>query len=613
MWLFDLETTRFLAVNAAAIAKYGYSEEEFLTMSILDIRPPAEQARLRVLLHQRAFGLDANRGAWRHKKKNGEIIDVDIAAETISLDGRPARLISVNDVTVQLRTERQIAQQAALIDQANDAIIVRDLEYVVLFWNKGAERLYGWAAAEAIGRKEEEVLNVRPEKFAEAMRRILETGDWSGELAQTTKDQRNIIVSARWSLLRHDDGTPRAVLAIKSDITERRKFEEQALRAQRLESIGMIAAGITHDLNNVLAPIGMAASLLRDRLSSTGDLRLIDTLEKCADRGAGLVRQILGFVHGIGTEPSVVQAKHLLRDITEIITETFPKSIVLNEEVPNDLWPVLANPTQIHQVLLNLCVNARDAMPNGGTLTVRAENCVLEANAAAAIEGATAGAWLVLHIEDTGTGIPPAVVARMWEPFFSTKPPSKGTGLGLSTVRGIVQTCHGFITLQTGLNRGTCVRVFLPAAQSAIAGDGSAHALSSKRGRGELILLVDDEEFIRNLAGATLTRAGYRVVTAADGSEATWAFESNAAEIALVITDLDMPNVNGEALAGLIRAFKPQLRILAMSGDGSRQTKANPTEFASAFMSKPFTAETLLTQVHQLLLDVAALSRTRLH
>ncbi len=404
------------------------------------------------------------------------------------------------------------------------------------------------------------------------------------------------------------DGTVLRLVGVAEDVTERKKYEEQALRAQRLESIGMLAAGITHDLNNVLAPIGMAATLLRDRLSATSDLRLIDTLEKCADRGAGLVRQILGFVHGIGDEPSVVQVKHLLRDITTVVTETFPKSITLNEEVPNELWPILANPTQIHQVLLNLCVNARDAMPNGGTLTVGAENCVLDAKAAAAIEGAKPGAWLVLHIEDTGTGIPPAVVARMWEPFFSTKPLSKGTGLGLSTVRGIIETCHGFITLRTGLGRGTCFRVYLPAAQSVIAADGSAHPYSSKRGRGELILLVDDEELIRDLAGATLTKAGYRVITTADGFEAAGAFESNVGEIALIITDLDMPNVDGETLVEVIRTFKPHLKILAMSGGGSRQSKARPTEFASAFMAKPFSAETLLTHVDKLLHGASAIT-----
>ncbi|MDI1319135.1 MAG: ATP-binding protein, partial [bacterium] len=265
------------------------------------------------------------------------------------------------------------------------------------------------------------------------------------------------------------------------------------------------------------------------------------------------------------------------------------------------LWPVLANPTQIHQVLLNLCVNARDAMPSGGTLTLCAENCVLDAVAARAIEGAAPGAWLMLQVADTGTGISPGVLARVWEPFFTTKAAGLGTGLGLSTVRGIVATYQGFTTLQTAPGRGTIVSVYLPADLKSLAASDSTHPHPVAHGRSELILLVDDEKSIRDIAEAILVKFGYRVVTAADGAEALEIFEVQGTEIALIITDLDMPLLNGSTLAGLLRASRPALKILAMSGIASLYTRAKPCEFATAFMSKPFTVEILLKNVRELL------------
>jgi len=401
--------------------------------------------------------------------------------------------------------------------------------------------------------------------------------------------------------IRDEAGVVYRVVGVAEDITERKQLEEQSLRAQRLENIGLLAAGISHDLNNVLAPIGMAVSLLRNHVTSSSDLRLLDILEKCGERGAGLVRLILGFAQGAGGEPRLVQVKHLLHDISGIITQTFPKSILLREDVPNDLWPVMANLTQIHQVLLNLCVNARDAMPSGGTIQLRAANCRLDAAAARAIEGAAPGAWLMLQVSDSGTGITPEVLARIWEPFFTTKAAGQGTGLGLSTVRGIVETCRGFTTIETEVGRGTTVRVYLPAEHSSGDPQGTLAPSAASRGQGELILLVDDERSIREIARDTLRHAGYRVVVAADGAEAIRVYEAQRAEIALVITDLDMPLIEGAALATFLRGKNPALKILAMSGSSSRSTQEKPCEFASAFMAKPFTVEQLLRHVGQLL------------
>src|ERR1019366_7364467 len=280
-------------------------------------------------------------------------------------------------------------------------------------------------------------------------------------------------------------------------------------------------------LNNVLAPIVFAAPLLRGSLSAPRDLKILATLEKSAGRGAGLVKQILGFAHSTTGKFQPTQVKHLARDIISLIEETFPKSIQIERQIPSDLWPVQGSATQIHQVLLNLCVNARDAMPQGGTLRITAANRRLDAAEAGAISGGRPGAWLVLEVADTGTGIPPEVLERIWTAFFTTKGAGKGTGLGLSTVRGIVDSHLGFVELQTEVGRGSTFRVFLPAVESAPPRPTSAPPVAISDGHGELILVVDDDAFIRDMIAATLVENGYRVVSCGDGLEAIALFNAH--------------------------------------------------------------------------------------
>ncbi len=377
-----------------------------------------------------------------------------------------------------------------------------------------------------------------------------------------------------------------------------------------MENIGLLAAGIAHDLNNMLAPILLAAPMLREHVADPGALGLLGTLERSAERGANLVRQILAFAHGATGEQRLLQVKHLLRDISGVIAGTFPKSIRLEDYIPSDLWPITANPTQIHQVLLNLSVNARDAMPNGGTLRLRAENRVLDLAAARAIEGARAGLFLVLQVEDTGTGIAPEVLARMWEPFFTTKETGKGTGLGLSTVRGIVENHNGFIQITTAPGRGSAFQIFLPAAEGAVADRLNTPTRRLAPGKGELILVVDDERYIRDMTKTMLTRAGYRVILAGDGAEAATVFAQHAADIRLVITDLHMPNLDGAMLGRALRRINPATRLLVMSGMSSalgNRPAYKPEEFANGFLHKPFKPEAMLAKVQELLMsDVAA-------
>ncbi len=317
------------------------------------------------------------------------------------------------------------------------------------------------------------------------------------------------------------------------------------------------------------------------------------------------MKQILGFVHATSGEFRSTQVKHLARDIIEVIEATFPKSITFERQVPSDLWPVQGNATQIHQVLLNLCVNARDAMPQGGTLRLTAANRQFYTAEAAAIPGAQPGAWLMLEVADTGSGIPPDVLERIWTPFFTTKPTGKGTGLGLATVRGIVAGHHGFIELDPKVGHGTTFRVYLPAVASESTQRHSATPFASPGGHGELLLVVDDEAPIRDIATAILTEHGFRVVACADGLEALELFATRASEFSLILTDVDMPRLGGVALARAALQIRPDIRLVGMSGLSRNQIGGGELQeirrLAHGFLNKPFRAEDLLNTVHQLL------------
>ncbi len=565
---------------------------------------PADVRRVDASLrHAIAHGPQVWTEEYRYRRADGTFVDVlDRGQILADADGRPVRMIgSLLDITERKQAERHVRDLTELLDKTPDAILLTDLDGRVTFWNRGAERITGHLAIAALGHRVEELFGSESRAKLSAARLDLDTkGEWRGELH--LRHPHPVIVEFTATLVRDDRGQPKARVAIATDITGRKQLEERFLRTQRLESVGMLAAGIAHDLNNVLAPILMGAPMLRAHLTDTADLHLLAIFEKSAERGAGLVRQILDFAQGAAGELRPIQVRHLLRDLGSVIRETFPKNIRYEERVPRDLWPVAANPTQIHQVLLNLCVNARDALPAGGKLLLRAENVFLDDTAALALKGGRPGAWLVLHVEDTGTGIEPEILAHVWEPFYTTKASGKGTGLGLSTVRGIVESHHGFITVESEPGRGTAFHVYLPAAQDALGDPSASAAHAIPRGHGELILVVDDEPNIRDVTAASLNRHGYRVTVANDGSEALAHFSRCSRDVRLVITDLHMPRLDGEAISRVIRCVNPTVKILAASGlDSGACPVAGTTAFADAFLAKPFNVDTLLRTVHRLL------------
>jgi signal transduction histidine kinase/CheY-like chemotaxis protein len=463
--------------------------------------------------------------------------------------------------------------------------------------------LYGWTAAEMLGQKAAEKLYQANYSLpAEARRQTLVEGAWSGELTPFSKSRQNLIVQSRWTLLSDPTGSPKSFLVVETDVTEQKRFATELLRVQRLESIGRLAGGIAHDLNNVLAPILMGARILRDELQSESARSMLATMEASAERGAGIVKQVLTFARGMGGQKVALQPLHLIKDMAKIIRETFPKSLTLQTKFAKDIWMVSGDATQLHQVLLNLGVNARDAMADGGILTLAAENVRVDENLARGIPDARAGDYVLIRVSDTGTGIPPEIMDKIFDPFFTTKGPEKGTGLGLSTVLGIVKSHEGFIQVLSQVGRGTEFKIYLPAVAGAQAVPGVPEAKPLPHGHGELVLFVDDEDGIRTITKQTLEKFGYQVLTAADGTEALALFMQHRTEIKVVLTDMIMPYMDGPATIRALQKVDPQVKIIAATGHGSSPKLTEASMLGvGACLRKPFTTEVLLGILQEVL------------
>ena len=567
---------RILRVNQAEIDLLGYAREDYLGHSISEFHVDPESAAnflQRLLAGETVHGFEA-----RLRCRDGTIKHVLIDSNSRWEDGKflHARCFT-RDNTARKEAEASVREQAALLDKAQDAIFVRDLEDRVLYWSRGAERLYGWTAAVMMGERAHERLCVEPEKMAEARRETLASGEWSGELKQCTASEQDRIVESRWSLVRDDRGEAKSILVINTDVTEQRLLQAKFLRAQRLESIGTLAGGIAHDLNNILQPISLAMDLFRLQLKDPASLSTLDLITSNAQRATALIKQVLSFARGVEGERTPVLPAVLVGEVASFIRETFPSSIELQQKVADPGWTLLGDPTQLHQVLLNLCLNARDAMPAGGTLTIATENRTILESEVARDPELTAGRYAVFRIADTGTGIPEELRERIFDPFFTTKEQGKGPGLGLPTVLSIVRSHQGFIKVSARAGGGTEFLVFLPAAPEQPKPLAEAPANSSSkaiagRGNGELILVVDDDAAILKIMGMTLTTYGYRVLLAADGAEGLQIYEREMSEIAVVISDMVMPKMDGPAMVAAIKALNPEAKVITTTGMSSQKS-----------------------------------------
>ncbi|MGA2542146.1 MAG: ATP-binding protein [Verrucomicrobiota bacterium] len=497
------------------------------------------------------------------------------------------------EIIVRKDAEERMREQARMLDLAHDAIHVRDLDGCIRYWNKSAERLYGWSSDEVLGSRITDLdcadaADLDKERKARA---LVEQGDWSGELNRLAKCRRPILVHSRWTLVRDPAGLPKSILVIDTDITEKKKLEAQFLHAQRMDSIGTLAAGIAHDLNNILAPVMMIGPLLRAEIKDGATLGLLDSMEASAQRGADIVKQILTFARGVKSAKAPLQTSRLLKEFSGFIRDTFPKNIALHFAVPKDLSMVEGNSTELHQVLVNLCLNAREAMPRGGTLTLSAMNLTLDENTAASIPNAKPGRYVVWTVADTGAGIAPKNLDRVFDPFFTTKEVGKGPGLGLSTVLGIVHGCGGCIQLKSRLGRGTEVKIYLPALPAGTAQPGQLLP-EPPRGAGELILIIDGDEALAAVLQKILTASGYRVLASSDETEAVELYRRNWRQIGAVLADLMMPDM--EKVLATLRQVNPALKLVASSTMSPDQIPPSWRVPDELFLRKPYQTGALL-------------------
>lgn len=519
--------------------------------------------------------------------------------------------MSDSNSVIETQTKSQIASSlrlneamlAGILASAMDAIITVDENQQVVLFNAAAEKMFRRSASDALGKGLDHLI---PERFRPAHQNHVRT------FSETKTTQRSMGKLQPLYGLRGDgeefpiEATISQVEAeghklftvIIRDVTEKKRLESQFLRAQRMESIGALAGGIAHDLNNVLSPILTAVELLQMRFTDESSQRLLNILHTNAVRGSEMIRQVLSFARGVEGEYATLQPGHLIKEIVKILADTLPKNIEITFSIATDLWNVKGDATQLHQVLMNLCVNARDAMPNGGKLRIEVENVDIDEHYARMNVEARPGRYIRITVIDTGVGIPDKNQIKIFDPFFTTKEPGQGTGLGLSTVAGIVRSHGGFVNVYSELGKGAQFKVYVPAIDSGQPQQAQPARRDLPIGNGELILVVDDELAVREIAKETLHAFGYRAVTASDGTEALAIFASRKEEIRCIITDMLMPYMDGPATIRAIRKLDPKVKIIATSGLKSDAKTAEAAQLGvTTFLNKPYTAEKLLKTI----------------
>jgi PAS domain S-box-containing protein len=605
--LFDFAPDGYLVTDAAGLVQ----EANRAAANLLSIRQERLVGKpLSVFVHQndrKQFRTQLNNlqqvQHWEVRLQPRKRASFPAAIAVAAVRDRQGNLVGwrwlLRDISDRQRAEQKIREQAALLDITKDAILVQSLENQILFWNKGAEHLYGIPAQEALGKNANELLYKETSpQLKEAFDTVVECGSWQGELYQLTKDAKEIIVESRWTLVCDEREQPKSILVVNTDITNKKQLEAQFLRAQRMESIGTLASGIAHDLNNVLAPIQMAVQLLEKPLPSDKSQQLLGILKTNAKRGANLVKQVLSFGRGFESKQTLFQVKHLISEIRQIAKQTFPKSIEIYTDIDPDIWTIFGDITQLHQILMNLCVNARDAMPDGGTLGISASNIFIDEQYVKMHLDAKVGSYIVITVSDTGTGIPPEILDRIFEPFFTTKEIGKGTGLGLAIALGIVKSHGGFVNVNSKVGKGTEFKVYLPAVEATPEGQDQTQPASEEAvptGNGEWVLVVDDEPAIRDITKKTLETYDYKVMTADNGVDAVVVYAQHRQEISVVVTDIMMPDMDGLTTIRTLQKINPEVKIVGVSGLPSNEKLASDAGASvKAFLCKPFTAKELL-------------------
>jgi two-component system cell cycle sensor histidine kinase/response regulator CckA len=612
MWVFDVETLQFLEVNEAAVAKYGFSRDEFLGMTIADIRPPEDVPGLRAELRAPKATRFRAPALKRHCRKDGTLMTVQITAQDIVFNGRPAQLTVAQDVTARIEAELRLQeseeQYRLLFDSNPYPMAVFDQEtFAFLAVNDASVRHYGYSREEYLTMT---VKDIRLPEAVKALAPDLEGSSTARDQASpppfVTKHRKKdgsvieVEVAASPLVFR---GRP-AWLALVSDVTEKRSLEAQLLQAQKMESIGRLAGGVAHDFNNLLGIITGYGGLLRQRVSKDPRLaKYVEDIVKAAERAAGLTHQLLAFSRKQVLQPRILDLNAVVGETEKMLRRLIGEDIQLVTVYDDHLGTVTADPGQVNQVLMNLAVNARDAMPRGGRLMIETGNADLDRTYASHHAEVEPGRYVMLAVSDTGHGMSPEIQARVFEPFFTTKEAGKGTGLGLATVHGIVKQSGGHIWVYSEPGQGTTFKIYLPRADAPHAQEEVAPPMEGPSPRGaETILLVEDEASLRGLVRECLEAAGYTVLEARHGVEALEISDRHPGPVHLLVTDVVMPLMSARELVEAARASRPEIRVLYMSGYTDDAVVLTGVLAANIpFLQKPFTDLMLARRVREVL------------
>ncbi len=581
---------------------FGYSEEELLSMNLQYMIHPDDRKMTESQFRRLLDGEEVGPVEFRWLMKDGRWKWIESNAFNY-LDNKSLQsiLVTYQDVNQRHESDSRIRYQAAMLDFVSDAIILQELNGKILFWNKGAENMYGWTAAEAIGQIVSDLLpDDTQQGLTERLDHLFHHRKWSGDRVHTTKGKQTILVQSRWELVTNASNQ-QTVLVTNTDVTEKRSLEKQLFRAQRLESIGTLASGIAHDLNNILTPVVLGMEIIKIRSKDPAVTARVDALTSTIQRGSGLIRQVLSFARGTEEKFEVINVKYSISEVVKMARETFPREINVTVNMPTEDLLVMGNATQLHQIILNLSINARDAMSDhGGELYIEAGYIEVTDDILRRFVDMKSGKYVTITVRDTGSGIPLALQDKIFEPFFTTKEVGKGTGIGLTTVFSIVRAHAGFIDFVSAENVGTSFTFYIPAAVED-SGDKLLEVRSKPQdGQHKTLLLVDDEELLRKTAEDVLCEHNYRVLTAQNGEEAMHIFTHHRNEIDVVITDIVMPIMNGMELIKVLRSIQPGIKIIATGGLLYEQAGKNIKDIgAFDVLLKPYTASQLLNSVER--------------
>ncbi len=608
---------QIIEFNPAAERLFGWSHDEVIGQNMPDCLIPEAQRQgcrrgIARFLDTHASKVLGRRLELQALRRDGIEVPVELTVMQMGQHWPPRFTAFLRDLTDRKAAEAELAEAArfseevinslrkseeryrALFERAPDGILIGTPDSRYLDGNPSICRMLGYTHEELLTLSAQDIIveNEMPQiqpVFDAIHHGVEHHREWHFRRKDGSVFPVEIIATQT------PDGN---LLGMIRDITERKQLEAQFLRAQRLESIGTLAGGIAHDLNNSLSPILMALTLLARRFTDPASTELISLIQESANHGANMVKQVLSFSRRIEGQRIGLQLSHLIHEVEKFANDTFLKDIVVSTQIDPSLWIVRGDPTQLHQVLMNLCVNSRDAMPTGGKLTLSADNFTVDEHYAALAIEAKAGPYVVLTVEDTGAGMSPEVATRIFDPFFTTKEVGKGTGLGLSTTLTIIKSHGGFVRVHSTPEQGSKFEIFLPAAPDVPEAGPPPVDLGGPEGHGELILVVDDELAVRKITQQTLEAFGYRVLLAGDGAEALAVFAKHSEEIAAVFTDMTMPVMGGAAEIQILRKMKPTLPIVATSGLDANGPQSRAAELkrlgVDFFLEKPFGANLLL-------------------